>query len=158
MLEQCCYGSLGRTWPCCPGCPVFCHLWHLQDVGLELGAASRSPPSCYGVRERGCSQQGPGTPAASSTAASPAPLCAHRLRCLGDGNSHTLLFILKDTFSSVVAKPSKDRMAWHTKSQRGNRALSSRPAATSWGRASPWGAQEDARGVTAPRWHCSKPD
>lgn len=158
MLERCHYGSLGQTWPCCPGCPVFCHLWHLQDVGFGAwGSEPQSPLLLWG-QGKGLLPTEPRDPAASSAAASPAPLCAHRLRCLGDGNSHTLLFILKDTFSSVVAKPSKDRVAWHTKSQRGNRALSSCPVDSSWGPASPWGAQEDARGVTAPRWHCSKPD
>lgn len=52
----------GRRGPAARAAPCFVTSGTCRTWGLELGVASRSPPSCYGVRERGCSQQSPGTP------------------------------------------------------------------------------------------------
>lgn len=87
-------------------------------------------------KQEGWQGEGRGGPAAKPVApgchrplhALPHPCRAGRiaLRCLDDGNSYTLLFILKDTCSYLLLQ-SPQKIARHAKFLRGNRTRRSHP-------------------------------
>lgn len=102
----------------------------------DMGGASCSPRPGRGWGTGAAPTRAP-APLAGGPAALPHPQrrsARTALRCLDDANSHTLLFVLKDTLSSPsLQKPQK--IACHTQFLRADRP-GSPPRSRAWGRAS----------------------
>lgn len=121
-------------------------------LGLPLGRV----PLATRFGGSGARQGGPGVPGCRRPRhALPHP-CAERIapRCRGNGNSYTLLFILKDTCSYLLLQ-SPQKIACHAEFLRGGRTHRSPPTSRPWGRASQRGGRGDAPWVTALRWRHS---
>lgn len=112
-------------------------------LGLPLGQVSLT--THFGGS--GARQGGPRFPGCRRPRCALPHPCAERIapRCRGNGNSYTLLFILKDTCSYLLLQ-SPQKIACHAEFLRGNRTRRSPPTSRLWGRASRRGGREDAVG------------
>lgn len=115
-------GPLGGTRPQSLGCP-----WDTSLLPPALAGCSSGAGGAGGVAGGG--KGGPVAGCRRSRHALPHPRRHAKhiaLRCLDNGNSYTLLFILKDTCSYLLLQ-SPQKIACRAKFLRGNRTRCSRP-------------------------------